>query len=181
MTMSLRQIELAANDHCWKEDAERNVKNAMNKFKRVEALPVDDELFRYTPKDVKMQFVKDDLRRANERLAKVNADIRLLGHYAPCHYQCIRDFKRLNPDRGYLRLLRVIHRLNALNHKAPFKKECQDYIKVIYGNTYREDEFFAGLHKMGFCDFSKGWHLTELGKELLKAKDCYDEASPNEI
>ena len=180
MTMSLRQIELTANDHCWKEDAERKVKCTMNRLKQIEALPADDKLFGYTPKDVKMQYIKDDLRRANERLVKVNADLRF-GHYACCHYQCIRDFKRLNPDRGYLRLLRVIHRLNALNHRAPFKEECQNYIKVIYGCTYNEDEVFSGLHKMGFCDFSKGWHLTELGKELLKAKDCYDEALPIEI
>lgn len=180
MAMSLRQIELTANDHCWKVEAERKVKSALNRLMQAEALPEDDKLFRYTSKDVQMKHIKDDFRRANERLAKVNAELSI-GHCACCHYQCIRDFKRLNPDRGYLRLLRVIHRLNDLNHKAPFKKDCQNYIKVVYDCTYNEDEIFAGLHKMGFCEFDKGWRLTELGKELLKAKDCYDEALTIEI
>ena len=174
--MNSNDIQILANDHCWKEDAERQVKKCFNHLMNLGKLPEDNEAFRYESKDVQTKFAADRLKSAVERQRELNKKL-IYSHATRRHCQCISDFRRLSPEKGYLRLMRVILHLTAVNGARPFKADCQGYIRVKYGCTYNMDQTFAALHKMGLCDFRKGWEVTLLGKALLKAKGCLDKAA----
>ncbi len=168
--MTLNEIRKACVNHCWTESYKRQIKAYENRLKAINAMSEDDSSFGSFSKKEQLYLFKRRLSDAKVYLQH-EEDMQKHGLHRERHCSCVNNFKRLDPNKGYLRLLRTIKFFNE-HGKKPFRYEATSYITIKYGCTYKENEVFASLHLMGLVEFDKGFYITQLGEELLKAKGC---------
>ena len=81
-------------------------------------------------------------------------------------------FLNLNSGKGYLRILSTIKSIRETQGKNPTHREINEYLRCKFGLTGRNNETISALTHAKFIESCKGYQVTELGEELLKAYGC---------